>query len=103
MSRVDNDEVEIRIAILEKELELKETEPYHVTVYYVVDQVEWDRDQSVRESAYLSFADLVSALNACAGVQVDAELSGVKSGDQFSWQLTRSTDEWNFANLSEFE
>jgi hypothetical protein len=95
------DDVEVRVAIAENGRELEADQPYHVAVFFVVDQTVWDYAPDIREQAHKAFAEFVSTLAGCAGLAVDEELSGVKSGDDFSWQLTRTTDEWNFANLSE--
>jgi hypothetical protein len=97
------DDVEVRIAIVEREHDLSTEEPYHVALFYVVDQQFWDNEPEIREQAHKSFAEFSSVLAGCNGIAVNEELSGVKSGDEFSWQMTRTTDEWNFANLSELE
>jgi len=95
-----DDKSEVRVAIVEKERELKEGEPYHVAVYFVVDENTWDSDIEGREAINGAFAKFVSELDACAGVKVNQELSGVIPGNEFSWQDTQQTDQWNFANLS---
>lgn len=97
------DDVEVRVAIAEREQELEAGAPYNVAVFFVVDQQIWDSDPEVREQAQKSFAEFASVLAACNGIVVNEELSAVKSGDEFSWQSTRTTDEWNFANLSDLE
>lgn len=97
------DDVEVRIAIAEREQELSADESYHLAVFFVVDQQVWDDAPEVREQAQKSFAAFSSALAGCKGIVVNEELSDVLPGDDFSWQLTRTTDEWNFANLSELE
>jgi len=95
------DEVEVRVAIAEKDLELDAETPYHLAVFFVVDQTAWNDDPGIREKVYASFSEFMATADACRGVVVNQEVSGVKSGDEFSWQLTRVTDEWNFANLSD--
>jgi hypothetical protein len=45
----------------------------------------------------------VSTLDGCVGIAVNQGLSEVVSGAEFTWQDTRATDEWNFANLSHRE
>lgn len=97
------DDVEVRVAIAENDLELEPGSPYHVAVFFVVDQTVWDSEPEVREQARRAFAEFVSALASCEGIVVNEELSDVKSGEAFSWQQTRATDEWNFANLSEHD
>lgn len=97
---LSTDDVEVRVAIAERDAELNDDESYHVAVFFIVDQVVWDGNPAVRGEAYSAFAAFVSEVAKCKGIEVDDELSGVKSGDEFTWQLTRTTDEWNFANLS---
>ena len=97
------DEVEVRVCIAEGHEELPANSPYHLAVFYVVDQAIWDGDLEARTQAYKSFSEFVSVLNGCEGIEVSQDLSDVKSGDAFTWQLTRTTDEWNFANLSEHD
>lgn len=98
---LSTDEVEVRVAIAEYDRELSNNQPYHVAVFFVIDQEVWDSDPTVREQAYAAYSAFASVLDRCGGIQLEQEVSGVKCGDEFSWQLTRSTDEWNFANLSE--
>lgn len=100
---LSTDDVEVRVSIAEKDAELNDDQPYHLAVFVVVDQVVWDNTPTVRQEAYAAFAAFVSAVEGCKGVKVNHELSGVRSGDEFTWQLTRATDEWNFANLSDDE
>ncbi|MDD2768392.1 MAG: hypothetical protein PHT19_06640 [Methylococcus sp.] len=95
-----DDESEVRVAIVEKERELEDGESYHVAVYFVVDQNTWDSDIEGREAINAAYSKFVTELDACAGVEVDQKLSGVVPGDEFSWQDTKQTDLWNFANLS---
>jgi hypothetical protein len=97
---VESDDIEVRVAIAERDDELPDNLPYHVSVFIVVDQNVWINYPNVRKEAFSAFSAFVSALSNCDGVEVNKKLSGVKSGDDFSWQLTRTTDEWNFANLS---
>ena len=94
------DEVEVRIAISEKTDELDDEHDYHLTVSFVIDQIVWDSDPSIRKTAFEVFENFKSVLSQCKGVAIVQDLSGIKSGDEFSWQMTQNTDEWNFANLS---
>jgi hypothetical protein len=94
------DDVEVRVAIAEKDCELALDKSYHITVFFVVDQLVWDASPEVRDEAHAAFSAFVSALSACDGIETNKEFSEVTSGEKFSWQLTRTTDEWNFANLS---
>lgn len=97
------DIAEVRVAIAEKDEELADGAPYHLVVYFIVDEAVWNGDPAGRESVQKAFADFVASLNACHGLEVDQDLSGVVSGAEFTWQDTRATDEWNFANLSHSE
>jgi len=97
------DDVEVRVAIGEREQELSIEEPYHLALFFIIDQQVWDTEPDVREQAQKSFAEFFSVLAGCEGIVLNEELSNVLPGDDFSWQLTRTTDEWNFANLSELE
>ena len=63
----------------------------------------WEGDVEGRAAINAAFATFVSKLNECDGIEVDQNLSEVVSGDEFTWQETRATDEWNFANLSHRE
>jgi len=97
------DIAEVRLGIVEKDLELRDDQSYHVAVYFVVDAGIWECDVEGRTEINTAFAKFVSKLNECDGIEVDQELSEVVSGDEFTWQETRATDEWNFANLSHRE
>ena len=76
---------------------------YHLVIYFVVDQSVWRSNPAGRESIHKAFAEFVSALNARHGIDVNQDLSAVVPGDEFTWQDTKITDEWNFANLSHSE
>jgi hypothetical protein len=95
-----DDIAQVRIAIRERDTELPLDQSYHVAIFFVVDEVTWNKDANDREDIHKSFNRFVSALNGCHGIEVDDALSGVVSGAQFTWQQTQMTDEWNFANLS---
>lgn len=98
-----DDIAEVRIAISPNDEELADDQAYKVVVYFVVDASTWDGDDEGRGTIFQAFLTFVSELNGCIGIDVDLDLSGVESGDKFTWQQTRSTDEWNFANLSHRE
>lgn len=97
------DIAEVRLGIVEKDDELGDDQSYHVAVYFVVDAEIWEGDVEGRAAINAAFATFVSKLNECDGIEVDQNLSEVVSGDEFTWQETRATDEWNFANLSHRE
>lgn len=96
---------EVRISFNEDERcrELSEVEIYHIAIFFVVDAVVWGNNVDGRVAIYKAFTDFVTVINGCRGVEVNEELSNVFSGDDFSWQATRSSDEWNFANLTHRE
>lgn len=98
-----DDIAEVRVGIAEKDQELDHDHVYHVAVYFVVDEAIWEGDVGGRDAIYAAFAKFVSELAACDGIEVNEELSGVVSGGVFTWQETKATDEWNFANLSHRE
>lgn len=77
--------------------------PYHVAVYFVVDETTWNTDQDGRAAIHRAFGRFVGELAACEGIEVDQDLSQVISGGEFRWQAAQATDEWNFANLSHRE
>jgi hypothetical protein len=95
-----DDKSEVRVAIAEKDRELEDGESYHVAVFFVVDEDTWNGDIEGRGAINVAYARFVSELDACGGVEVNQELSGVVPGNEFSWQETQQTDQWNFANLS---
>jgi hypothetical protein len=95
-----DDIAEVRVSIVERDQELDEHTPYRVAVYFVVDEKIWNEEPEQREAAQLVFADFVSALAACPGIEVMQNLSEVVSGAKFSWQSMQLSDAWNFANLS---
>ena len=98
-----DDIAEVRISIAEKEKELQDGEIYHVTIFFVVDENVWEDDVEGRYAINDAFIKFVAELDACDGIEVDQNLSGVFSGAEFSWQATRTSDEWNFANLTHRE
>lgn len=96
-----SDEIaEVRVGIQEKDQDLDHGHPYHVAVFFVVDEDIWNGDVEGRKAINDAFAKFVAELNACDGVEVNEELSGAVPGNEFSWQDTRQTDLWDFANLS---
>lgn len=96
-----SDEIaEVRVGIVEKDQDLEPGQPYHVAVFFVVDEDVWNGDVAGRRAINNAFAEFVAELNACEGVEVNKELSEVVPGNKFSWQETKQTDLWDFANLS---
>lgn len=100
---LSEDIAEVRVSIAEADQELTRANAYNIAVYFVVDESVWEQNIQDREAIHAAYAAFVAALNGCSGVQVDEEVSGVFSGGDFSWQATRSTDEWNFAVLTHRE
>lgn len=90
----------MRIGIVEKDQDLEPGQPYHVAVFFVVDEDVWDTNVAGRKAINDAFAKFIAELNACAGVEVNEELSEVVPGNRFSWQDTKQSDLWDFANLS---
>lgn len=96
-----SDEIaEVRVGIEEKDEDLEPGQPYHVAVFFVVDEDVWNGDVDGRKAINDAFAKFVAELNACDGVEVNQEMSEVVPGSEFSWQETKQTDLWDFANLS---
>lgn len=95
-----DDIAEVRVAVKEKDQELKEGESYHVAVFFVVDEDTWKGDIEGRNAISSAFAKFVAELNSCVGIEVNQEISEVVPGYDFTWQATQQTDLWNFANLS---
>jgi len=100
LDALSDDIAEIRVGIWERDQELETDQLYHVTVYFVVDEDVWLSDADGRTAINAAFAKFVAELNACDGIEVNQDLSEVVSGNEFSWQDTKQTDLWDFANLS---
>lgn len=98
-----DDIAEVRISITEKDSELENEDIYHAAIFFVVDEAIWEGDVDGRAAIYEAYAKFVSEVNGCEGIEVDQDISGVFPGDEFSWQATRFSDEWNFANLTHRE
>lgn len=96
-----SDEIaEVRVGIEEKDKDLGPEQPYHVAVFFVVDEDVWNGNVDGRKAINDAFANFVAELDACDGIEVNRELSEVVPGNAFSWQETKQTDLWDFANLS---
>ncbi|QDQ28456.1 hypothetical protein FNU76_20000 [Chitinimonas arctica] len=98
-----DDIAQVRVGIAEKDDELPDGQSYHIAVNFVIDEGVWNGLLDARTTIYEAYADFVSVLNDCIGVEVNQRFSGVVSGAKFSWQEMQSTDEWNFANLTHRE
>jgi len=94
---------QVRVAIAEKDEELEAGQPYHVAVYFVVDEHTWEENVDGRAAIHRAFGRFIGELGGCPGIEVDQELSQVIPGGEFSWQEAQATEEWNFANLSHRE
>lgn len=95
-----DDIAEVRVGIAEKDQELGEDQSYHVVVFFVVDEDVWNNDVQGRTVINGAFAKFIAELDACEGVHLDQEESAVVPGHEFTWQETKLTDLWDFANLS---
>ncbi len=96
-----SDEIaEVRVAIAQSDQELDPGQLYHLAVFFVVDEDIWNCDVDGRKLIHAAFSKFVAELNACAGIEVNEELSEVVPGSAFSWQEAKQTDLWDFANLS---
>ena len=69
------DIAEVRLGIVEKDVELGDDQAYHVAVYFVVDAEIWEGDVEGRAAINSAFATFVSKLNDCDGIEVDQDLS----------------------------
>lgn len=98
-----DDIAEVRIIIKEKEQELDSSQLYNLVVYFVVDAEIWDSNIEGRKAIQSSYFTFVSVLKSCGGFEVNEDISGAVSGNDFTWQETRASEEWNFANLSHRE
>lgn len=103
LAPLKDDIAEVRVSIAEKDQELGEDDSYHIAAFFVIDEAVWEGDADGRAAIQAAFAKFVSVLDGCNGIEVNQELSGVMSGAKFTWQDTRATDEWNFANLSQHD
>jgi len=99
----EDDIAEVRMALSPRDQELPDSEHYSVAVFFVADEQIWKSRPTQREAIHSAFGRFATALKSCAGVNVDDQLSGVIDGGTFSWQMTQSTDIWNFANLTNRE
>lgn len=98
-----DDIAEVRVAFAPNDQELAPSDAYQVAVWFVVDEESWLESPEIRASAQEAFRGFVSALKSCDGFSINEEISDVVSGAAFTWQQTKMTDEWNFANLSYLE
>jgi hypothetical protein len=103
LDKLSDEIAEVRVAIAEKDQDLEPEQAYHVAVFFVVDEDIWNENVDGRKAIHDVFATFVAELNACDGIEVDEELSNVVPGNEFSWQSTKQTDLWDFANLSHRE
>jgi hypothetical protein len=66
----------------------------------VLDEDTWNNDNAYRDNAMTAFHSFIAALGKCEGIEVD-NLSRAMSGAEFTWQLSRQTDMWDYANLTD--
>lgn len=91
---------ELRVSISNIDIELPENAPYRLTIYAVVDAQTYDEQPDQRLACEVALNSFLNELRDCPGIEVD-ENSRVISGAEFTWEETRQTDEWNFANLTD--
>lgn len=96
------EDVEVRIGISPKDQELNK-DKYIVAVYFVVPADKFQSSPDTRRLVQEGFNKFVSTLKDCDEIELNTDLSNVVSGDEFTWEQTRSTDLWDFAYLSPFE
>lgn len=100
LDTLSDDIAEVRVQLAPKDEELPQEQPYRVSVFFVVDEAVWNSSTDLRQDVQAAYAEFVSVLKGCQGIELDEELSDVVSGNQFTWQDTQQTDLWDFANLS---
>ena len=98
-----DDVAEVRIAILPNDQELDAATMYAVAVFFVVPAEHFENFPKARRIVQEGYNKFVSVLQGCAGIAFNADLSGVFSGDEFTWEQTQRSDLWDFAYLSPFE
>jgi hypothetical protein len=98
-----DDIAEVRVALAPNDRELADGEPYKVAVFFVVGADVFQTSPDLRGEVQRCFQAFTSVLSKCQGILVDGSLSNVIAGDQFTWEETRSSDLWDFANLSPLE
>lgn len=98
---VREDLAEVRVAIQPRDVEQAAGQDYRMLVNFVMTAAD-HADEALRKRVTGAFQSFVAALSECSGIEVH-ELSAVVSGEEFSWEETRSTDLWDFAYLSPYE
>lgn len=92
---------EVRVAIAPNDRELGAHTPYRLAVFFVVPEEVFRVSPEKRGVVQQGFNDFVRVIRSCAGVEFNTDLSDVVSGDEFTWEQTRSSDLWDFAYLSQ--
>lgn len=98
LENVRDDVAEVRVAINPK-TELTDDRPYKVVVWFVVPHDKYE-SADVRATVQAAYATFTGALARCVGVSLDVDISGVVSGDDFSWGEFRGSELWNFSYLT---
>ena len=96
LASLDDDRTELRVQWRKPE---GEGVAYVAAVFLVVEESTWREDVAYRANAFKSFHDFIAVLRSCPGIEVD-DLSAPQNGAEFSWQLMRVTEKWDFANLT---
>jgi len=96
LAPLNDDSTELRVTFSGP---ARDDDSFELTVFLVVDEEIWNSDSVRRAACYNAFNALISILTKTAGIKVSGD-SQVISGAEFTWQLLRQTDIWNFANLT---
>lgn len=97
-----HDEIaEVRVAIAPNDRELDSHTPYRLAVFFIVPGAVFRTSPEMRGLVQERFNEFVRVIQDCTGIELDTDLSDVVSGDEFTWEETRSSDLWDFAYLSQ--
>ena len=96
LAPLNDNSTELRVAISPPSNEVGD---FELAVFLIVDEEVWESGAENRATCQIAFNAFLSALNKTQGVVVHSD-SQALSGADFSWQLMRKTDIWNFANLT---
>lgn len=102
LDQLKDDIAEVRVSIKE-DGELDANESYHISIFFVVDAAVWNSNVDGRVAIQTAFTKFVNAIKGCHKIEINENVSNVYSGDDFTWQATKLSDEWNFANLTHRE
>lgn len=86
LDALSDDIAEVRVQLTPNDKELPDEQPYRVSVFFVVDEEIWKSSADLRQAVHQAYAEFVSVLKTCQGIELDEEFSGVFSGEAFTWQ-----------------